>query len=79
VWGSITRESMDNIVWGSDNKMVSGRCADASDDNIVWGSDNIVWGSDDNIVWGSCGHDIVWDNDDDNIVWGSSVLTGGRR
>ncbi len=35
-WGNVTRQNIDNIVWGNQA------------DNIVWGNDdNIVWGNDD--------------------------------
>ena len=38
-WGNITRQNIDNIVWGNQA------------DNIVWGNDdNIVWGNDDRRV-----------------------------
>ncbi len=87
VWGAVSDQSGDNIVWGS-------QCNDADCDNIVWGSnnmdgDNIVWGSDDgdgdNIVWGTRADgnsdNIVWgsacaDGDCDNIVWGSQCGDG---
>lgn len=83
VWGNITRDAMDNIVWGSNDNIVWGNCAQASGvDNIVWGNrddDNIVWGNLDNIVWGNCAGNNVRGSGVDNIVWGNAVLTGGRR
>jgi len=91
-WGSITRDAMDNIVWGNGfDNIVWGNCSAAN--NIVWGNrapgdDNIVWGNrhghtvkgkdDDNIVWGNCDDNIVWGNQADNIVWGNRPA-GGRR
>jgi serine protease AprX len=70
-WGTITRSTDENIVWGN------------KDDNIVWGNcsaagDNIVWGNGDNIVWGNC-QDPSTSLGANNIVWGNAVLTGGRR
>jgi serine protease AprX len=87
VWGNISRDDVDNIVWGNDDNIVWGNCMAAgnNDDNIVWGNndDNIVWGnSDDNIVWGNgCSKKAAKAASDDNIVWGNAVLTslGGGR
>ncbi|MFA5911197.1 MAG: S8 family peptidase [Vicinamibacterales bacterium] len=78
VWGNVSRDEVDNIVWGNDDNIVWGNCAMGLDDNIVWGNDdNIVWGNGDNIVWGNgCSR---LNAADDNIVWGNRVLTGGVR
>ena len=65
VWGNISRDEVDNIVWGND-------------DNIVWGN-CMTTGTDDNIVWGNgCAKSAAFD---DNIVWGNATRTslGGSR
>jgi serine protease AprX len=47
-WTTVSRQNVDNIVWGQDylNNIVWGQCSSGSCDNIVWGQDgdNIVWG-----------------------------------
>jgi serine protease AprX len=83
-YSTITREALDNIVWGNNaDNIVWGNCAAA--DNIVWGNraadpstalgaGNIVWGNRaaDNIVWGNrAGGGKKLERDDDNIVWGN--------
>jgi len=92
VWGNITRDAMDNIVWGNGfDNIVWGNCSAANNivwgnDNIVWGNDNIVWGNDnivwgnDNIVWGNCGDNIVWGNHDDaSTSLGADNIVWGNR
>ena len=66
----------DNIVWRTDDPIVSG-----NDDRIVWGNkDNIAWETDDTIAWGSVeDSNIVWGNSEtDNVVWGvpDNILWG---
>jgi serine protease AprX len=81
VWG--TRDTGENIVWGTGENIVWGTRADG--ENIVWGTvalENIVWGTTcggrdcENIVWGTAMDmkNIVWGTlrDGENIVWGTN-------
>ncbi len=68
VWGNVSRDDVDNIVWGNG-------------DNIVWGNCIAAGNNHDNIVWGNLCSKASKSASGDNIVWGNAVLTnlGGGR